>query len=133
MTLWSNFTFTNPSESSLRISDIAKFSFNIGANYQLTKKVAINATAHYVGPRKTGTGTFGSKNHNETINHYFIINTTISYHEILTGISLQVSINNLFNKQYFDPGIGDADGVAIAARFPQELRNISAGVIFDIK
>ena len=135
LNVWSNFTFTNPLsiDSLKRISDIAKFSFNIGANFQLTKKVAINATTHYVGPRKTGTGTFGSKNPYKTIDPYFIINTTISYHEIFKGVSLQVSINNLCNKQYSDPGIREADGESSPAKFPQELRNISAGVIFDIK
>jgi outer membrane receptor for ferrienterochelin and colicins len=135
LTVWSNFTFTNPLDLllDLRISDIAKFSFNVGANYQLTKKIAINATTHYVGARKTGAGTSGSKNPILLFAPYFVMNSAISYHEILKGISLQASINNLFNKEYFDPGIRDADGVGSASRFPQERRNISVGVIFDIK
>ena len=135
LTVWSNFTFTNPLDLilNLRISDISKFSFNVGANYQLTKKIAINATTHYVGSRKTGVGTSGSKNPIQLFAPYFVMNTAISYHDIFDGVSLQVSINNLFNKEYFDPGIRDADGVGSASRFPQERRNISAGVLFDIK
>ena len=86
-----------------------------------------------MGSRKTGVGTSGSKNPIQLFAPYFVMNTAISYHDIFDGVSLQVSINNLFNKEYFDPGIRDADGVGSASRFPQERRNISAGVLFDIK
>ena len=135
LNVWSNFTYTNPLDltSDLRISDIADFSFNIGANYQFTKSLRLNLTSHYVGARKTGAGTYGSRNPIQLFDPYFIVDGALTYHDVIKGVSLQATSYNLLNKEYFVPGIREADNIVGASRFPQERRNFSFGVLFDIK
>jgi len=109
---WANFTYTNPKdiESQLRISDIADFKMNTGVNYLLFRKFNIYFNGNYVGARKTGVGTFGSKNPITNFDPYFVLNSAITYQNIINGISLQLTFNNLLNKEYFTPGIREADG-----------------------
>ncbi|RDB02743.1 hypothetical protein DVG78_27445 [Runella aurantiaca] len=135
LNVWSNFTYTNPLDltSNLRISDIADFSFNIGANYQFTKSLRLNITSHYVGARKTGAGTSGSRNPIQLFAPYFIMDGALTYHDVIKGVSLQITSYNLLNKEYFVPGIREADNIVGASRFPQEKRNISMGILFEIK
>ncbi len=133
--LWGNFTFTNPRdlERKQRISDIAGFIFNMGGNYQPTQKINVNLSANYVGARKTGEGTSGSRNPITRFDPYLIFDTALTYKDALRGMSVQVSINNITNTQYFVPGIREADGVNLASRFPQERRYISLGLLFDFQ
>ena len=135
LSLWGNFTFTNPTdlETNQRISDIADFQLNLGGNYQITEKLGANLTGNYVSARKTGAGTFGSNNPITRFNPYLILNTTITYQNIVRGISLQLTVNNIADTQYFVPGIRAADGITFASRFPQERRYVSVGALFNFE
>ncbi|MBU1821316.1 MAG: TonB-dependent receptor, partial [Bacteroidetes bacterium] len=135
LSLWGNFTVTNPKdlENGLRISDIAEFMFNMGGNYQPTRKININLSANYVGARRTGVGTSGSKNPITRFAPYLIFDTALTYKDALKGVSVQLLVNNITNTQYFVPGIREADGFTFASRFPQERRYISLGLLFDFQ
>ncbi|WP_028665295.1 TonB-dependent receptor plug domain-containing protein [Runella zeae] len=135
LNIWSNFTYTNPTDltSGLRISDIADFSFNIGANYQLNKSWHFNLTSHYVSARKSGAGTSGSRNPIQSFDPYLVLDGVVTYHNLFKGVSVQATVNNLLDKEYFVPGIREADNIVGASRFPQEHRNFSIGILFDIK
>jgi outer membrane receptor protein involved in Fe transport len=132
--VWGNFTVTEPKDlqNNLRTSDIADFMFNLGGNYQFSRKLNANLTANYVGPRKTGEGTSGSLNPTTLFDPYLILNAAISYQNIVNGVTLQLTINNITDKEYFFPGIREANNVTFASRLPQERRNISLGLLFDI-
>jgi outer membrane receptor protein involved in Fe transport len=93
----------------------------------------LNLTSHYVGARKTGAGTYGSRNPIQLFDPYFIVDGALTYHDVIKGVSLQATSYNLLNKEYFVPGIREADNIVGASRFPQERRNFSFGVLFDIK
>jgi outer membrane receptor for ferrienterochelin and colicins len=135
LSLWGNFTVTNPKdlENGLRISDIAEFMFNMGGNYQPTRKITINLSANYVGARRTGAGTSGSNNPITRFDPYLIFDTALTYNDALKGVSVQLLVNNITNTQYFVPGIREADGTTFASRFPQERRYISLGLLFNFQ
>ncbi len=132
--LWANYTFAAPRDldTDQRISDIADFQLNIGGYYQATEKLGVNLMGNYVSARKTGAGTFGSNNPITRFDPYFILNTTVTYADIIRGISLQLTVNNLADVEYFVPGVRSADGNSFASRFPQERRYLSLGVLFDL-
>jgi outer membrane receptor for ferrienterochelin and colicins len=134
LNVWGNFTFTKPwdEETDQRISDIADFMANVGANYQITPKLDANLIANYVSPRKTGLGTSGSNNPITRFDSYLIFNAAITYRNVLRGVSLQLTANNLANTEYFVPGIRAADNISFASRFPQDRRYVAVGVLFDL-
>jgi outer membrane receptor protein involved in Fe transport len=51
-----------------------------------------------------------------------VAHASVSY-ELVTGLSLQATINNLFNTSYAHPGIQTADNVRFASRVPQPGRS----------
>jgi outer membrane receptor protein involved in Fe transport len=132
---WFNYTFTDPQDekSGLRISDIAEHSFNIGASYTVFNHLNLIMTSNYVGERKTGTGTYGSKNPATSFDPFFLLNAVINYQNLIKGLDIQFSINNLLNKEYFVPGIREADNKTYASRLPQDTRNIMIGLIYNLK
>ncbi|WP_373514740.1 TonB-dependent receptor plug domain-containing protein [Persicitalea sp.] len=135
LNIWGNFTVAKPLdlETNQRISDIADFQFNLGGNYQITEKLSANLTTNYVSARKTGAGTFGSNNPITRFNPYLILNSTITYQNIVRGVSLQLTVNNIANTEYFVPGVRTADGTTFASRFPQERRYVSVGALFNFE
>ncbi|WP_165933477.1 TonB-dependent receptor plug domain-containing protein [Arundinibacter roseus] len=132
---WGNFTVTNPKdqENDLRISDIADFMCNVGANYEVTPKLNVNLSGNYVGARKTGAGTSGSRNPITRFDPYLIMDAALTYQNILQGLSLQLTVNNLFNTEYFFPGIREADNRTFASQLPQERRAISVGMLVHLR
>lgn len=135
LNVWGNFTVTNPKdlENGLRISDVAEFMFNAGANYLFFRNLNVNLSANYSGSRLTGLGTSGSKNPITRFDPYLVLNSTITYQNVTNGISIQLIINNIANKEYFFPGIREADGTTFASRFPQEKRYIGLGILANIQ
>ncbi len=134
LNLWGNFTFTRPWDqgTSQRISDIADCMANVGANYQITPTLDANLIANYVSARKTGLGTSGSNNPITRFDPYLIFNAAITYQNVIKGMSLQLTANNLLDTEYFVPGIRAADNISFASRFPQDRRYIALGVLFDL-
>lgn len=135
LSIWGNATYTNPInlDSLQRISDIADLMVNMGSNYQITSNWIVNLTGNYVSARKTGKGTFNSQNPNQRFAPYLIFNTAVTYQNIVNGLSVQLTVNNILDTEYFVPGIREANNITTAARFPQERRNISVGVLFNFR
>ena len=129
--LWWNATYTNPVDQTngLRISDIANYTANAGADYQVGK-LSVYLSGNLVGARRTGAGTSGSNNPQTIFAPFLILNTNLTYHNLVKGLTAQVSVNNLLNKEYFVPGIREADNILIASRFPQDQRFISLGATY---
>ncbi|WP_201981925.1 TonB-dependent receptor plug domain-containing protein [Hymenobacter rubidus] len=131
LNIWWNATYTNPIDSptGLRISDIADYTANAGADYQW-HKLSLYLSGNLVGARKTGAGTSGSNNPQQNFDPFLILNSNLTLHNVINGLSLQASVNNLLDKEYFVPGIREADNILIASRFPQDRRFISLGAYY---
>jgi outer membrane receptor for ferrienterochelin and colicins len=135
--LWSNFTVTNPMDLSkesgkkIRVSDVANWMMNVGGVIAVTRNLDVSLTNNYVSARKTGLGTSGSSNPVTRFAPIYLLNSAITYHDLVKGISLQLTASNIFNKEYFVPGTRAAEGVANASRFPQERRTVSIGLLID--
>jgi outer membrane receptor for ferrienterochelin and colicins len=135
LNVWWNFTYTNPmdEDAKLRISDIADFMTNAGADYQLTSRLSFYLSGNYVSARKTGLGTAGSNNPAQRFDPFLILKSNLTYHNLLNGLSVQLSVNNLLNKQYFVPGIREADNITYASRFLMDRRILSLAVFYTLK
>ena len=137
LNVWGNFTYSKPRDLSkvegqkIPISDIAPWSANLGAVYEPVKNLSISVTNNYVSARKTGAGTSGSSNPITRFKPIYLLNSTLTYHNILNMLSLQVQVSNVLNHEYFVPGIRAAEGVTSASRYPQEGRVFSVGLLFD--
>ena len=134
LNVWWNFTYTNPLDLSdnERLSDIANYMINAGANYPITQKLALYVSGNYVSARQSGVTTSGSNNPIATFAPYMVVNTNLTYHNLLNGLSVQLSVNNALNKEYFVPGIREADNTTYVSRFPQERRLVSVGIYYTL-
>ncbi|NIJ53946.1 TonB-dependent receptor plug domain-containing protein [Dyadobacter arcticus] len=137
LNIWGNFTYSNPRDLSkvegqkVPVSDIAPWSANLGAVYEPVKNLSVSITNNYISDRKSGVGTSGSSN---PITHFasiYLLNSAITYHNLLNLVSLQFQVSNILNKEYFVPGIRAAEGVTSASRYPQERRVFSIGLLID--
>ena len=128
-----NYSFTNPYKitgQNVRIGDIASHKLNFGINALFFNKLNLNLRANWVGAKPTGKETTVANNPYDKIDAYFIINSAISYN-IYKGISAQVLVNNVLDKEYFDPGVRSANGIYYASRLPQNRRNITLKLNID--
>ncbi|NML64390.1 TonB-dependent receptor [Hymenobacter sp. RP-2-7] len=134
LNIWWNATYTHPTDQAngLRISDIADYTANAGGDYQLGR-LSVYLSGNLVGRRRTGAGTSGSLNPQTSFDPFLILNTNLTYHNlIINGLAVQVSVNNLLDKEYFVPGIREANNILIASRFPQDRRFFSLGAYYTL-
>ncbi len=131
---YANYTYTLPTdkETDLMISDIATHKANLIANAFFYKYFNLNLRANYVGLRKTGANTSGSNNPITEFDPFVLLNSTITATNFVKNISLSLSVNNLLNKEYFVPGVRDADGVTYASRFPQYRRTFNISISYKL-
>lgn len=123
--VYANYTFTNPykiTNVKTRIGDIASHHINFGINALFFNKLNLNLRANWSGEKLTGKETTVSSNPLDKIDAYFILNSAISY-RIYKNISAQIIINNILDKEYFDPGVRSANGIYYASKMPQNKRN----------
>ena len=137
---WANYTYLNPkgykeepdldsgnegkvTDEYKRISDIPSSSANVGFNLAASKKLNINLRANYVGKRKTGTQTVGSKNPLDEINAYFTAHTNVNY-ELFERLKIGMLINNIFNEKYYHPGVRSANEITNSSKSLQNARSI---------
>jgi outer membrane receptor for ferrienterochelin and colicins len=145
--LYGNVTFTNPVDldpkdasgqplvdgggrriTELRVGDIAGHQANLGGNLRWGEKLNVNLRLNYVGPRPTGQGTTVPTNPYTSIASYVTGHLTLTWNEVVRGASLRLLINNLANRQYYDPGVREA-GQQYAARVPQPGRAFFLSVL----
>lgn len=132
--LYANYTYTDPKNTydNTRVGDIASHNANIGVNALYFEKLNLNLRFNYVGERLTGPGTTVPANTSKFPSHV-VGNFTASYSDLfLPGLTLQMICNNIFNKEYFDPGVRSADGISYSTRTPQRERYFMFRILFDI-
>ena len=132
--VYGNYTFTDPRNNVLssdgglsgdfqRIGDIASHQFNAGVNARYFNKLNVNLRFNYIGKRPTGQGTSVAANPLGDFDAVYLLNSAITYGEIIKGVGLQLGINNILGLEYSDPGMRSADGFANLSRMPQKGRN----------
>lgn len=114
-----------------RIGDIASHRFNLIGNYLCGERLNLNLRINYVGERKTGASTTVPDNPYEVIDGYTAINGAVTYAVPVEGLSLQLSVNNLLDVEYFHPGVRSAEGTIHVARLPQNGRNATMRILYD--
>jgi outer membrane receptor protein involved in Fe transport len=129
--LFGNYTYTNPifttptheiaaptRARSTRVGDIASHHLNLGGQKrwrQLDTSVRMN----FVGTRPTVLSNSLSE-----VPRYAVLNAAVTYLDVVPRLSAQLVMNNIFNTQYFDPGVRTADNTRFASRIPQPGRSI---------
>ncbi|WP_031528064.1 TonB-dependent receptor plug domain-containing protein [Dyadobacter crusticola] len=137
LNIWGNFTYSNPRDLSkvegqkIPVSDVAPWSANLGAVFEPVKNLSISITNNYISVRKSGVGTSGSSNPITRFPAIYLLNSAVTYQNILNHLSLQVQVSNVLNTEYFVPGIRAAEGITSASRYPQERRTFSIGLLID--
>lgn len=137
--LWGNYTFTDPLNTNpvgsdaedLRIADIASHQVNLGVDATLFRKLTLSARINYVGSRDRGPETTVGADRFTVIDAYTVAHLTVGYKDILPHTHLQVIVNNLFDEEYFDPGVRESNNVAFADRLPQRGRSLYARILFS--
>ncbi len=114
----------------LVIGDIASHTINAGAYYEPVKYLGINLRGNYISSQPVGTGTSVPSN-TQTFSGYFLAHTTLSLKELIKGTTLQLICNNLFDKNYFNPGVKAADGTENPTQILQRGRNFLLRLNFD--
>lgn len=132
-TFTGNYTYTNPLDRSngLRISDIADSRVNLILNGNFLKHLNVNWRVNYISARRTGAGTSGSRNPFTLFESVTTHHLTVGYDEILKGTTLMFGVTNLFDKNYFDPGVREATGI-YASQLPQAGRVLMAKIVFKL-
>ncbi len=143
LSVYANYTYTNPKntspdndefeEDAVRIGDIAKHRFNLGANYLWNEWLNFNIRMNAVGSQPSGEGTTVSTNPITEFGNYAIFNASIQYRsQYLEGLVVQLTANNLFDTEYFHPGVRTAAGNTYTPRFPQERRNFMLRIMYQL-
>jgi outer membrane receptor protein involved in Fe transport len=106
----------------LRLADIPSHHLNLGVSNRWGK-VDGTLRLNYVGVRPTGEGTTLNDKPASELDSHAVWHGTIGY-RLRTGLTAQLIVNNIFNAQYSDPGVGIADGIRFAASVPQPGRSV---------
>ncbi|UEG55101.1 TonB-dependent receptor [Mucilaginibacter daejeonensis] len=99
------------------IADIAPWKFNAGVNYALLYKknnLNINLRGNYVDAKPVGTGTTvpanSGVNDTDKIPAFIVFNSALTYkNKDLERFTLQLTVNNLLNTLYYNPGPRNAN------------------------
>ncbi len=143
--LETNYTFTYPlntkdeegSEQNLRVADIASHQINTILNLRIKNQLNINLRINYVGKRKTAQDSTSLANPAKvhSVPAFTILSGAITYShpQILKNFTAQLFANNIFDKEYFHPGIRDADGATYPVLIPQNRRFIGLKLLYDLQ
>ena len=131
-TAYLNYTFTEPEDTrqNLRISDIASHQLNFGVTKRFFRKLNVNLRANYVGEREVGEGTTVAGNPDDFPGH-FVMNSTIGYHNLIQGMTLQLVANNLLDEEYWHPGPRTATGSFYTSRVLQRERHFLLKLLYE--
>ena len=105
-----------------RIGDIASHRLNVGGSMVLTRQLDFDLRLNYVGARQTGTGTTVPNNPYDQIDAYATVGSALTWRGALPGLEAQLVVENLFDNQYFHPGVRSAEDAIHVARLPQNGR-----------
>lgn len=127
-----NFTYQegtqNDGMTKSQIPNIAKYKSNIGCSIYVAELFSLNIIENWVGDRSVvATNPVGKAN------GYFCTNVVLSSSNLLNKrINASITIRNLFNQKYVDPGARAADGNFYATLIEQPGINVLFKIGFSI-
>ncbi|MEM7102192.1 MAG: TonB-dependent receptor, partial [Bacteroidota bacterium] len=135
--VYGNYTYVDPHQAKLdesgqptdvykRVGDISINSFNVGFNgLFLQDKLNVNMRLNFVGERRTGQGTTVEANPQPggAFPRHFILSGAVTVRELVPGLRIQLTANNILDQEYAHPGIKIANGVTQAFETPQRRLN----------
>ena len=127
-----NYTFTSPKTWSItdntwyRIADIANHMFNVGLTYQIQDHFYATYRGNFVGTRQNAAEIEQSTE--SQFKPYMIHNLVVTYGFLENRLRLQFAVYNIFDKEYFSPGVRSATG-NFSTRLPQNDRNFRLSLI----
>lgn len=131
--LQGGYTYTdseNP-KTGLPTGDIARHQVQLLGTADLGRRFGLHLRLDYVGPRRTGPGTTVSNNPFREIDGFVVADSTLTWRGLPGGTDLQLVVHNLFDTEYFHPGVRSANGTFFAARIPQPGRSFFLRALFS--
>ena len=89
---------------------IAPFQGNLGTDLLFRERLGVSFRIHYVAARKTAAWDSTSYLTAETVDPYLTCDLALHWRNLLPGFDLRLSLYNLTNVHYYDPGPRSADG-----------------------
>ncbi len=115
-----NYSYTYPynDDEDKKVGDIGA-NANFGLNWAVSSRLNWNMRANWADARETiATNPLGE------IDSYLVVHTTFLVRDyLMKGLEISLTVNNLLDKEYFDPGVRTGTGV-YASRLPQNDRNV---------
>lgn len=132
-----NYTYTDPrqtygetGEVDNLIGDISGHKVNAGVNMLFFDKLNLNLRMNYTSERKTGPGTTVPLNR-DSFPSAAVVNGAVSYNDLIKGLTLQLTCNNIFNATYYHPGTKAADGVLSPTSILQRERHFVIRLLYE--
>ncbi len=123
-----NYTFSDPQDTvrDLRVGDIASHRFGLTGGARLFQdRVDASLRVNGAFGRQTGLGTTVNRNPHTKIQDYVIAAAALTYRNLLvTGLDLQLVVENLFNSTYYEPSLRNPSGFPIAPQMQQPGRTL---------
>ncbi len=114
-----------------RIGDIASHRVNLGVYLEPVPRVGLNLRMNWVGRRPTGARTTVFENPLDSIDPYTVFHLTVTCRPVVAaGLKVQLVVSNLFDAEYYHPGLQVASGKHLAARIPQNERSIGLRLLY---
>jgi outer membrane receptor protein involved in Fe transport len=142
--IWANYTYAQPSQripsaanlndsphetQTVRVPNIAANQINLGVDADWRRLTAAVRT-HYSSRRKIGRGTGFITNPDylgDSVDAYSTTALTLTYRDILPKVTLQLAVDNIFDKQYWAVGAEQLPSVL------QNGRTASLRIIYGMK
>jgi outer membrane receptor protein involved in Fe transport len=138
--IWANYTHVQPVQrvpsdadpddtQTVRVPNIATNQINAGADVEWRRLTAAIRT-HYSGRRRIGRGTAfitHPGNRGDEVDAYSTTALTLTYRDVLPKVTAQVTVDNLFDKQYWAVGSETLPSVL------QNGRTLSVRIIYGMK
>lgn len=109
------------------IQNIAEWKGNLGITYRFRNMFSVYLEENIVGDRTTS-----PTNPRKKVDGYALTNLALRWHKIfIKNLSATVTVNNLFDKKWEDPGIRAANGAFYATTHPQPGINGMAKIMLS--
>jgi len=105
-----------------RQGDLAPFKANLGADLLFKNKYGFNIRGHYMAARDTINKNSPNIFVARRVDAYFTADAAFTWKGLAKGLELTAAVNNLFDEQYYDPGVRTADGRGFNGMIIQEGR-----------
>jgi len=124
-----NYSYLNPWDlnTNTRVGDISEHKANAGCTFSIIDRLGGMVRANLVGPRTTV-----PTNPVRRVAGYSVCHLILTYRDLFERLDCQLMVNNLFDREYFDPGVRTADGDYYASLLPQPRRHLMAAVSYKL-